>query len=271
MEGFIGSYHCNLGIDSVVTAVLKAFSCMTTYSASPGSSSSTNTASSAFGLVPKFAIHGGTNQQDLALQNIQARVRMVMSYLCAALLPWVRAVRGDHAGAASETTTTTAAATGPATASSAAAAAAAVSTAQAQALTGSGFLLVLGSGNVDEALRGYLTKYDCSSADINPIGGICKSDIRSLLLWAAATLKCPTLSDIVGAPPTAELRPLSSASSSSDITPNEEGLGKEEPATATAASTGSGSGTVVQTDEEDMGMSYSELRLFGLLRKGGYF
>ena len=35
----------------------------------------------------------------------------------------------------------------------------------------SGFLLVLGSANVDEGLRGYLTKYDCSSADLNPIGG----------------------------------------------------------------------------------------------------
>jgi NAD+ synthase (glutamine-hydrolysing) len=38
----------------------------------------------------------------------------------------------------------------------------------------SGFMLVLGSANVDEGLRGYLTKYDCSSADINPIGGISK-------------------------------------------------------------------------------------------------
>lgn len=35
-----------------------------------------------------------------------------------------------------------------------------------------GSLLVLGSANVDESLRGYLTKYDCSSADINPIGGV---------------------------------------------------------------------------------------------------
>lgn len=33
-----------------------------------------------------------------------------------------------------------------------------------------GFLLVLGSANLDEGLRGYFTKYDCSSADINPIG-----------------------------------------------------------------------------------------------------
>lgn len=36
---------------------------------------------------------------------------------------------------------------------------------------GWGSLLVLGSANVDEALRGYYTKYDCSAADVNPIGG----------------------------------------------------------------------------------------------------
>lgn len=61
---------------------------------------------------------------------IQARMRMVLAFMLASLLPWVRGRRG--------------------------------------------FLLVLGSANVDEALRGYLTKYDCSSADINPIGGISK-------------------------------------------------------------------------------------------------
>jgi NAD+ synthase (glutamine-hydrolysing) len=33
-----------------------------------------------------------------------------------------------------------------------------------------GALLVLGAANVDEALRGYFTKYDCSSSDIAPIG-----------------------------------------------------------------------------------------------------
>jgi NAD+ synthase (glutamine-hydrolysing) len=47
-----------------------------------------------------------------------------------------------------------------------------------------GFLLVLGSANVDEGLRGYLTKYDCSSADVNPIGGISKADIRRFLQCA---------------------------------------------------------------------------------------
>lgn len=47
-----------------------------------------------------------------------------------------------------------------------------------------GGLLVLGSSNVDEALRGYMTKYDCSSADVNPIGGISKTDLKAFLNYA---------------------------------------------------------------------------------------
>ena len=35
--------------------------------------------------------------------------------------------------------------------------------------------MVLGSANLDESLRGYFTKYDCSSADLNPIGSISKN------------------------------------------------------------------------------------------------
>ena len=31
------------------------------------------------------------------------------------------------------------------------------------------------------SLTGYFTKYDCSSADINPIGGISKTDLKSFL------------------------------------------------------------------------------------------
>ena len=71
---------------------------------------------------------GGSNAENLALQNIQARVRMVLAYMLAQLMPWIRGRRG--------------------------------------------FLLVLGTANVDEGLRGYLTKYDCSSADLNPIGDL---------------------------------------------------------------------------------------------------
>ncbi len=50
-----------------------------------------------------------------------------------------------------------------------------------------GNLLVLGSANVDEALRGYMTKYDCSSADVNPIGGISKRDLRAFCRYMAPT------------------------------------------------------------------------------------
>lgn len=97
-----------------------------------------------------------------------------------------------------------------------------------------GFLLVLGSGNVDEALRGYLTKYDCSSADINPIGGISKTDLKRFLLWAADHLGYESLKGVVAAQPSAELVPPSNGR--------------------------------IQSDEEDMGMTYEELSLFGRLR-----
>ena len=71
-----------------------------------------------------------------------------------------------------------------------------------------GFLLVLGSSNLDEGLRGYFTKYDCSSADINPIGSINKRDINNFLMWNFEKKGIKTAKDIVTAVPTAELRPL---------------------------------------------------------------
>ena len=124
-------------------------------------------------------------QQDLALQNIQARLRMVFTYLLAQLTP------------------------------------------------SRGFLLVLGSSNVGEALTGYYTKYDCSAADVNPIGGISKEDLKRFLCWAAKEHGWTALQDVVEAPPTAELRPARAE----------------------------------QSDEGDMGMSYADLSLLGILRK----
>ncbi|XP_071445224.1 glutamine-dependent NAD(+) synthetase [Hetaerina americana] len=170
----IGSYHLSIGFDSAVTAVMGIFTMAT-------------------GLVPRFASQDGSPRESLALQNVQARLRMVLSYLFAQLMLWVRGRPGG--------------------------------------------LLVLGSANVDESLRGYLTKYDCSSADINPIGGISKADLRSFLQYAAKAFKLPILVDILSAPPTAELEPL----------------GKD--------------GAITQTDERDMGMTYAELGRFGRLRK----
>jgi NAD+ synthase (glutamine-hydrolysing) len=171
----LGSYHVPVEIDSIVSAILDVFNLV-------------------FGQKPKFVANGGSYTEDLALQNIQARIRMVIAYLLAQLLPWVRGK--------------------------------------------SGFLLVLGSANVDEGLRGYMTKYDCSSADLNPIGAISKGDLKRMLIWASNKYDYKILADIAGAPPTAELRPRE--------------LSTEEHS---------------QLDEEEMGMTYEELGYFGRLRK----
>jgi len=85
------------------------------------------------------------------------------------------------------------------------------------------------------SLRGYLTKYDCSSADINPIGGISKTDLKSFIAFAETSFNLPILHDFLHATPTAELEPIT----------------KE----------------YVQSDEIDMGMTYNELSIFGRLRK----
>lgn len=100
---------------------------------------------------------------------------------------------------------------------------------------GSGGLLILGSANVDESLRGYLTKYDASSADINPIGGISKTDLKRFIAWAETAFDLPILQQFLDATPTAELEPITS--------------------------------DYVQSDEVDMGMTYAELSVYGTLRK----
>lgn len=170
----IGAYHVDLNIDTVVSSLTALFKAVT-------------------GFAPRFKVHGGSTAENLSLQNIQARIRMVVAYLFAQLLPTVRGRQGS--------------------------------------------LLVLGSANVDESLRGYLTKYDCSSADINPIGGISKTDLRGFISWAGTRFDLPILHDFVSAVPTAELEPVTA--------------------------------TYLQSDEADMGMTYEELSVFGRLRKVG--
>lgn len=95
---------------------------------------------------------------------------------------------------------------------------------------------MLGASNVDESLVGYVTKYDCSSADLNPIGAISKHDLRKFLQYVNSTHKFVHLQGIIDSIPTAELRPLKN-------------------------------GQIVQTDEEDIGLTYNELSEFGKLRK----
>lgn len=172
MAAQIGSYHLTLNIDVAVTALLAVFTAV-------------------FGLIPKFKVHGGSLRENLAMQNLQARLRMVLAYLFAQLTLWARGRSGG--------------------------------------------LLVVGSANVDESLRGYLTKYDCSSADINPIGGISKTDLKRFILYCADHFGWTALDSIYSAPPTAELEPLED-------------------------------GKISQTDEADMGMTYEELSIYGRLR-----
>ena len=62
-----------------------------------------------------------------------------------------------------------------------------------------GFLLVLGSSNIAEGLRGYLTKYDCSSVDINPIGGINKTDLKDFLAYFSQISSLPVFKEIADA------------------------------------------------------------------------
>ncbi|KAG0167386.1 glutamine-dependent NAD(+) synthetase [Apophysomyces sp. BC1034] len=168
----IGSYHVDLNMDTIVSSIHSLFSLVT-------------------GKIPKYRVHGGSDCENLALQNIQARLRMLLAYLFAQLMPWVRSRQGA--------------------------------------------LLVLGSANVDESLRGYLTKYDCSSADINPIGGISKTDLKRFIAYAQNYFNFEVLAEFLTATPTAELEPTTE--------------------------------TYTQSDEADMGMTYDELSHFGRLRK----
>lgn len=102
--------------------------------------------------------------------------------------------------------------------------------------------LVLSSGNVDEALVGYLTKYDCSSGDLNPIGSIKKEDLRGLMRSFRDTSGLDeegqrVIQAVISATPSAELTGES------------------------------------QSDEEDMGLTYDQLSILGQFRRGesGFF
>ncbi|KAF3021837.1 glutamine-dependent NAD(+) synthetase [Penicillium rubens] len=179
----IGSYHIDFNFDTVVTSIMNLFTVLTNFQ-------------------PRFKVHGGSSAENAALQNVQARLRMVLSYLFASLLPTVRQRPGG------------------------------------------GGLLVLASSNVDGKslkhehrtfLRGYLTKYDASSADLNPIGSVSKVDLKKFISWSGHSFDLPILEEFIHATPTAELEPITH--------------------------------DYVQSDEADMGVTYAQLGVFGYLRK----
>ncbi|VDP16620.1 unnamed protein product [Heligmosomoides polygyrus] len=167
----INSNHFGIFIDAIVSAFISIFKV-------------------AMGFVPSF--NSTDCREGLALQNLQARIRMVLAYLFAQLLLIVEKRPGS--------------------------------------------LLVLGTSNVDELLIGYMTKYDCSSADINPIGSISKADLRKFLRKVHDKYGMTSLKSVIDSVPTAELRPLVN-------------------------------GIVSQTDEDEIGLTYDELSVIGQLRR----
>jgi NAD+ synthase (glutamine-hydrolysing) len=72
----IGSYHLDIKIDTIVSSFLALFMAVTRTS-------------------PRFRSEGGSATENLALQNIQARTRMVVAYLFAQLLLWSRGMAGS--------------------------------------------------------------------------------------------------------------------------------------------------------------------------------
>ena len=210
----IGAYHVDCRIDAMVSACVTVFATLT-------------------GRTPRFRAHGGSATENLALQNIQARLRMVFAYICAQLLPWCRSEPRHNKQTYNSAHKSEA--KSPPTRNHPVLPVSSPQAGAQMAQSSYGWLLVLGSANVDEALRGYMTKYDCSSADINPIGGIAKGDLAAFLAFAVKRFNYTELESVLHATPTAELEPMSES--------------------------------YTQSDESDMGCTYVELGVFGRLRK----
>ena len=206
--------------------------------------------------IPRYKLRDGDWQENLAIQNIQARLRMVTAYYLAQILPlyrWNHNVYNDEQWFA-------------------------FFTAKQKAIQDSkkegvpdeetpfyktlkqenpelakiqerifserprvAFLLVLASSNADEALRGFYTKYDASSADINPVGSYSKTHLRQFLRWCIAKF--------------------------ANQTPNFQVIGSILDVTASPELTPTDEKGAVQDDEIDIELTYGDLYELGLLRK----
>jgi NAD+ synthetase len=156
-------------------------------------------------IVTKISL----SQWDLAVQNVQARTRMVMTYT-------VSQLKGRA-------------------------------------------LLNLGSSNADEVYVGYYTKYDASSADVNPIGSLPKTYIQRILIVFGS--KIEAIRAIVNSEPTAELTPVHK-----DTTAELTSAHKD----TTDANKKTGLANIAQTDETDIGLLYTEMSELGRLMSNGY-
>ncbi|SCM20394.1 glutamine-dependent NAD(+) synthetase, putative [Plasmodium chabaudi adami] len=119
----------------------------------------------------KFKSENGTSYHDLCLQNIQSRSRMVMLYFFNTLICQKK---------------------------------------YAQYNMYNEFLITLATGNLDESILGYFTKYDCSSGDIDIIGNVSKILIKETMCYIANSpiFDLQILNKINSYSPSAELKPL---------------------------------------------------------------
>ncbi|CRG96814.1 glutamine-dependent NAD(+) synthetase, putative [Plasmodium gallinaceum] len=119
----------------------------------------------------KYKSEGGSNYQDLCLQNIQSRSRMLLTYFFSTLICHKRYFKYNMHNE---------------------------------------FLITLATGNLDESITGYYTKYDCSSGDINVIGNVSKILIKETMCHIAndSFYDLKILNQINQYNPSAELKPL---------------------------------------------------------------
>ncbi|EUD68089.1 hypothetical protein C922_01701 [Plasmodium inui San Antonio 1] len=143
----------------------------------------------------KFKTEGGRNYEDLCLQNVQSRSRLLITYFFSPLICQKRyAPLNLH----------------------------------------NEFLLTIATGNLDETITGYYTKYDCSSGDINVIGNVSKILIKETMCLLAndPTYDLSVCNSMNQFHPSAELKPLDNT----------------------------------QTDEDDLNLKYLEMKLLGILK-----
>lgn len=172
----------------------------------------------------------GDKNQGLARQNIQARLRMLTAYYLAQILPIYRRAKRLNLKPNSNLFNK-----GNKT--------------EREVIS---FLLVLASSNADEALRGFYTKYDAASADINPIGSLSKTHLRQYLEWCITKWNDKfSYNDTNNKPQNVIDDVLNTVASPELTAQTTDKSGKEN----------------IQDDEVEIGMTYEQLFILGKLRK----
>jgi NAD+ synthase (glutamine-hydrolysing) len=211
--------------------------------------------------IPRYKLTGGEWKENLAIQNIQARLRMVTAYYLSQMLPlhrwnerhirqedWDSFIQARQAAIDAEKTKNPKGTEGKR---------------QENIYYGDAFkthpvqdrimknrtrakdILVLASSNADEALRGFYTKYDASSADLNPIGSFSKKELRIFMLWFMKT-------HVQEVPEFEIIDSILTVVASPELVPTNSSKQGQ---------------AAIQDDEVAIGMTYDDLNIFGRLRK----